>query len=379
MAENKKQSNIEIADKLAKARGKENINELMAEANEMMNSDDVVTRTLGERIAQETVEGLLQLCLLQEVIDNDLPNYMGELVSRIDDGYIREGNSKEYVVDLDTGVTSYDNNAFVPDKQTLQQIEKWLIQVYTTPAGGQNVLSPQGYQFVKEQTIPKTQWLPYFKNYELDKFISMKQASLNRAYVIYMYNKLASIITDETKGKIVNGTATNLFDAILEISPLIDKMYQYNSEFNAEQSSKLMYVPKPEDLLIFTSTKVRSMIINGIKSQVFNAQFIGDSKKTFTYENLKFLGNKITQGDQDTINVDSGAEWIDDNTIIVLDISRIRNLKQVDDETSQYFAKNLTLYINKNLWGALDILPWCKKLVYKNTNLTKTDTQVAAK
>ena len=69
-----------------------------------------------------------------------------------------------------------------------------------------------------------------------------------------------------------------------------------------------MYAANPSDLLIFTSTKVRSAIMNGVKAQVFNATFIGTSERTYTYDNVKTLGNKITQGDQNTINVDTNTE-----------------------------------------------------------------------
>jgi len=85
-------------------------------------------------------------------------------------------------------------------------------------------------------------------------------------------------------------------------------MTQYNASYNNEQSSKLMYAANPNDLLIFASTKVRSAIMNGVKAQVFNATFIGTSERTYTYENVKTLGNKITQTNQDAINEDSGQE-----------------------------------------------------------------------
>lgn len=370
-----KEVNKEIAQKYAESKGKKSIREITDGANKLMESENVIERALGKAIAQETVQDLLLLCLRQELMDNPLPNYMN-LTERVFDGWMTEGNQKEYIADLDTGVSSYSNIPFVPADQTMQKLESWTLQIYTKGANGSVKLSPQAYQFKKEQTLPVNEWLPYFKKGNLNEYITKKQESLNRAYKIFIYNKLCKIITDKTKGKIINGTATNLYDALLELAPEIDKMTQYNASYNNEQTSKLMYAANPSDLLIFTSTKVRSAIMNGVKAQVFNATFIGTSERTYTYENVKTLGNKITQTTQDVINQDSGQEWIDDNTIIVLDISRIRHIIQIDENATQGFAANLTEYISKHVWGVMDILPWCKKLVYSNTNLRMVPTQV---
>lgn len=372
---NLKEVNKEIAQKYAESKGKKSIREITDGANKMMNSENAIERALGKAIAQETVQDLLLLCLRQELMDNPLPNYMN-LTERVFDGWMTEGNQKEYVADLDTGVSTYSNVPFVPANQTMQKLESWTLQIYTKPTNGTVKLSPQAYQFKKEQTLPVNEWLPYFKKGNLNEYIAKKQNSLNRAYKIFLYNKLCGIITDKTKGKVINGTATNLYDALLELAPEIDKMTQYNATYNNEQTSKLMYAANPSDLLIFTSTKVRSAIMNGVKAQVFNATFIGTSERTYTYENVKTLGNKITQTTQDTINQDSGQEWIDDNTIIVLDISRIRHIIQIDENATQGFAANLTEYISKHVWGVMDILPWCKKLVYTNTHLRMVPTQV---
>ena len=35
-----------------------------------------------------------------------------------------EGNQKEYVADIDTGVSSYSNTPFVPSAQSIQKLEQ---------------------------------------------------------------------------------------------------------------------------------------------------------------------------------------------------------------------------------------------------------------
>ena len=373
MAEkNLKETNKEVAQKYAESKGKKSIGEITSRANELMESDNAIDRALGRAIAQETVQDLLLLCLRQEIMDNPLPDYMN-LTERVFDGWMTEGNQKEYVADLDTGTSSYSNEPFVPEHQTMQKLEKWTLQIYTKQ-GASVQLSPQAYQFKKEQTLPINEWLPYFKKNALNEYITKKQQSLNRAYKIFIYNKLCNLIVAEN-GKVINGSATNLYDALMELAPEIDGMLFYNYKYNKEQQSKLAYAANSKDILIFTSRKVRSAIMNGIKSQVFNAQLVGTSERTYTYENVKCLGDKVTQTDQSTVNT-VGDEWINDNTIIVVDISRIKHIIQIDENATQGFAANLTEYLSKHVWGVIDILPWCKKIVYKNSNLRSIPTQI---
>ena len=373
MSKDLKETNKEVAAAYAKSKGRNSIGEITQEANAMMASENPAERAIGKAIAQQTVQDLLLLCLRQEIMDNPLPDYMN-LTERVFDGWMTEGNQKEYVADLDTGTSSYSNTPFVPSAQTMQKLEQWTLQIYTKNGSSQPTLSPQAYQFKKEQTLPVNEWLPYFKKNALNEYITKKQQSLNRAYKIFIYNKLCELIVAEN-GKVIQGQANNLYDALLELAPEIDGMLMYNHEYNKEQQSKLAYTSKAEDILIFTSKKVRSAIMNGVKAQVFNANFIGTSERTYTYENVKCLGNRVTQNNQDTINT-VGTEWINDNTIIVVDISRIKHIIQIDENATQGFAANLTEYLAKHVWGVIDIMPWCKKIVYKNNNLRSIPTQI---
>ena len=375
MSKNLKETNKEVAAAYAKSKGRNSIGDITREANAMMASENPVERAIGKAIAQQTVQDLLLLCLRQEIMDNPLPDYMN-LTERVFDGWMTEGNQKEYVADIDTGVSSYSNTPFVPSAQTIQKLEQWTLQIYTKETNGQVRLSPQAYQFKKEQTLPVNEWLPYFKKNALNEYITKKQQSLNRAYKIFIYNKLCELIVAEN-GKVITGQANNLYDALMELAPEIDGMLFYNYKYNKEQQSKLAYAANSKDILIFTSRKVRSAIMNGIKAQSFNAQLVGTSERTYTYENVKCLGDKVSQTTQDAINT-VGDEWINDNTIIVVDISRIKHIIQIDENATQGFAANLTEYLAKHVWGVIDIMPWCKKIVYKNNNLRMVPTQVVS-
>lgn len=360
-----KEANKEVASKYAELKGVESISEVVDPIKKSLNSSNPVDVAAGKRIAQGVIEDLVALCLQQSIMFTRLPEQY-DLVDRVYDGTLTEGNSKEYIASLDTGNVTYEPTMFVPTKQTLKQQEHYLLQMYDSA----NSLNPKAYQFKKELTITEPQWIPYFKSGKLNEFISGLMESIYRSYKLFLFNKLATIISDNTKGKIVNGSAGNLYDALQEFLPQVEEMYLLNSEFNAEQSSKVIDAKDERTILIFCSTKIKSLIKNGIKTQLFNAELLGAGAKTMTTDNLFNLGNKITIGDQDAILVDSKTPWIDDNTIIAVEINGIKHIDQLKEVQSQYFAANNTLYVAYHCWGVIDILPWAKKLVYKNNNLS---------
>lgn len=360
-----KESNKKVANEYAKVKGAENIQEIVAPISNGLNSGDPITVKASERIAQGVVEDLVALCLQQSMMFTSLSsNY--DIVEKVYDGTIKEGNSREYFVSLDTGHDTHQAEMFIPTKQTLKQQESYLLQMYDA----NKQLNPKAYQYLKEMTIPQGKWIPYFKSGKLNEFISGLMESIYRNYKIFLFNKVATIISDQTKGKVVNGRANNLYDALQEFLPMVEEMYLLNSEFNSEQTSKFIDAKDERKILIFASTKVKSRIKNGIKTQLFNADLLGAGSKTLTSENLYNLGNKIQMTTQDAVLVDTKTPWIDDNTLIAVEINSIKQIDQLKEVTTQFFSKNLTLYVGYNVWGIVDALPWGKKLVYKNANLS---------
>lgn len=357
--------NKEIADKYAKIKGVDSINEITDKAREMMNSDDSTIKQLGKALAVETISDLAQLILYQEIESLSLPSEY-DLVERTNDGYINEGNAKEYIASLITGNTVYNPTNFNPDKQTLKQLNKYIIQMYD--AGG--TLNKNAFQFLKELTLPEGQWIPYFKSGKLSTYMNILRNEIYKAFKVYLSNMLFNKITTTTYKKTINGTADNMFDCLVsEVIPNINKMTQLNSEYNIVES-QVIDTANMDDIIVIMSNKNKTLIQNGIKTQLFNAELLGPSGKLLRPENIICLGNKINITDQDTVASDSGNEWVDDNTIYVIDISKIKTIYQVNSNSSQFYARNITLYIALHVWGAMDILPWCKAFKYTNTNLS---------
>lgn len=386
MSKSQAEINKEIALETAKARGYSSTSDMMGEIRNQLNSDNPQTRALGEEAARSTVEQLLALCLKQVFMTESLPSMYQELVGKTNDGVMHAGNTKTYTVSNPTGITTYDKNAFIPTGLTTKDLDQFALNMYSNPSA--KTLSKWAYKFMKQQTLEIQEWLPFFKEGTLNTFISQIQRDIQDVYTLYMYAKVCEIITSESdtdtdttqkiSGKIVNGNATNLFEAWIEVLQHFNFMTQYNKDYNADQDNGHMYAANPEDLLIFVSNKVLTTTRNGILSQTFNAELMGAESKQLKPENLKTLGKKIEIGTNSEgvklTNLDQ--EWIDDNTIIIVDISRIKHIVQFDQAGAQFFQKNVVNYISKNVWGAIAMLPWCKKLIYKNNNLTIAPTQV---
>ena len=372
MEENVKKSNIEIANEVAKKSGYKSAKEMVDTVGSKLRSTDPATRAIGELESGGIVETLLQLVLKQELMDHPLPNYFN-IAERMFDGYLNEGNAKEYVVDNETGITTFADTKFVPEAQTKKNVERYILQLYQEDG----TLQPKAYKFIKQQTIPMGTWIPYFKSGNLNAYISKLQQSLNKTFKMYMYQKFCTEVVAEN-GKIINDDSDNLYDALMKLFVEINHLMEYNKDYNINTNSKQMYAPRWEDIKIFCSRAVKTYIQNGIRTQLFNAQFFGPEGRTITPEMLITLGDKIDVigTNEDTVIQNTTTEWINDQTIIVMDISRIKHIVQLDQAGAQFFQRNLTTYMSKNVWGVVDTLPWAKKIVFKNSNLRAIPTQI---
>ncbi len=360
-----RKENKKIADEYAQMNGKKDIKEITEPIADMIKAGGT-KKVMGEKAAAQVITDLAQLILYQEIETMSLPSTY-DLVEKANDGYIANGNAKEYVVDLLTGHETYEENMFNPDAQTDKFINSHIIQMYDA----NKKLNAKAYQYRKELTIPEGKYIPYFLSGKLNELLNNLRSQIYKAYKIFMSNKLFELITTTEYQKTIEGKALNLFDCLTqEVLPEFNNMQLLNNEYNIK-ATEYIDTARPEDLLIFTSNKIKTLIQTGIKTQLFNAQLLAGEGKVLTSENLICLGNKLTLATQKDVLVDSGVPWVDDNTIFVVDITGFKHLLQLNKSASQFYAKNITLYIVLHIWGALDGLPWKKGFKYTNPNLSK--------
>lgn len=364
MNENLKKAR-KIADTYAASKNVKSINEILDPIKTGLNSEDPTVKEISIQQGRAVVTDLTRLILRQEIFTNPDASYTSRLVSMFSDGVVNEGNGKLYDFNNATGVDSWDPTKFIPTGETTTAVDEFKIEMYQ--ANG--ALSSQGYQFKKSITFIDTKWIPYFRAGNLTGFIAQLQKNMDLAWNLFMFNKLATLITTSTPNKVVTGTATNCFDAwALEILPEIRNMTTYSKDYNYKAGQTNLIASNVSDLFIIASPKTIQSLESGIKSQLFNPSALNIGG-IISGENFYNLGKKLTIGDQ-TTQIDSQAtNYVDDTTIFVVHKDAIRHFTQVDRVETQFFAHNLSTTIVMHKWGALDFLPWGQIFKYTNTNL----------
>lgn len=142
-------SSGKIANRLAQEYKAKDVKDFMETTNLQMKSPDLITRKSGETRAAGFVKELALLLLYQVVIDSNSIEYMNSFSNAFNDGEISEGNSKEYIVSLDTGFDSYDENKFIPGSVTKPLQENTIISMFNSD----RTLNKDAYQFKKSLTI----------------------------------------------------------------------------------------------------------------------------------------------------------------------------------------------------------------------------------
>lgn len=338
---------------------------LIASIQEGLNSKNAVKENNAKQTARAFTKDLLLLCLYQEIEKNKTPGYL-DLAHKFDDGVIANGNSKEYIASKPTGHDVFRQDQFIPAKVSTKSVESHVIQMYD--AGG--TLNKNAYQFKKSTTLQESLWLPYFKSGSLSSFVAEITKAAHNVYNLYKFNKIATMITEANFQKKIAGVADNMFDAISgEFLPALRDMLYLNSSYNYSAASKYIQVNTMDDLIIIMSSGNLQRLKSGIKSQLFNSQFLGVDKE-LSEANVICLGNKIVIGDEDTDITVSDIPYCDDNTIYVVNKNALRHINQINKSGSQSYADNMTIQLTLHVWGALDILPWGQMFKYTNPNLS---------
>lgn len=352
-----------IANRLSEEFGAKNVKDFMETTNLQMKSTDLITRKSGETRAAGFVKELALLLLYQVVIDSNSIEYMNSFSNAFNDGEISEGNSKEYIVSLDTGFDAYDESKFIPSNITKPLQENTIISMFNAD----KTLNKDAYQFKKSLTITEMEWLPYFKSGELKKFIDLISGKMLRSYELFKFDMLAKLLTSLVPQKVIAGVEKDCFRCISnEVFPEIENMIKYNKDYNLLASSDYVDACNESDIMLVVGNKLLSRLKNGVESQLFNAQFFGPNSKPY---NILTLSNKLTFGDSQTAITTDTSQYVDEDTIFAFDKNLIKSLIQVQKNESQSWAENMTIQLTLHVWGVVGTLPWNKIFKYTNANL----------
>lgn len=211
--------------------------------------------------------------------------------------------------------------------------------------------------------------ITYFINGQLDVFIEEQIiGKLGDSVVVFLYDFVMKKLTDETGGKVVNGTAANLFDALTqEVLPEVKQMMLNSNKYNRDQTLKYAIdASKKEDLLLLCSPKVKTILETNIMSQLFNSAKI---ELTQFFGQIHVANNKFiyTDGVAQTEEV----QYVDDNTLFIIDRKNyLKVLKMLKFSGEQDYPLNMSKMRIIHLWLASGYLKWGKAFIYKNNNLS---------
>lgn len=363
----------DLAHKLAKSRGYDNAKQLMENTSAQINNKDIVAQSEGLRQARDFTQSLLLLCLNQSIEQFSNLSYM-DFVNIFDDGYVNNGNSKEYIATKPTGNDTFIAEKFIPAKVSVKSVEKHIIQMYSS-AG---TLGTQAYQFKKSLTIQESLWLPYFKSGKLGEFINNLQNQLMDSFKMFKFDKIAKLITgsNTTYAKTITGTAPDMFEAITtELLPNIRNMTLLNSQYNKDSNSKYIQTTDLSDLMVIMSPKNLTTLESGLKTQLFQAKLLNVGS-VLDASNIILLGNQLTIGTGDDVISVSDDAYVDDNTVYVISKNAIKHIAQLNRVESQAWAENMTLQYTFHVWGAVDFLPWGQCFKYTNSKFANLPSSV---
>lgn len=364
---------FDVADELAKSEryDSEGVKDLGEKFRVGLNSKNAVEQQETKNKAKDYLGNLVMLTLKQVFEKQSTVTYINSFANMFDDGYLNEGNYKQYNRVLPTGHSNYviDGADFTPAVRTHPKNESWTLKMYKDV----DTLADESFQFKKPLTRSENEWIPYFKSGALQEFIALIQEEIYLTWQYFKYDRLMKYIisTSESFQKQVKGTGKDMFEAMQELLVLIRDMTLLNNEFNIgdKTQTKTLNVTNPKDLIILMSAKNKQMLQSGIMTQLFNAQLL-NFEGVINQENIYIAGQKLDiKTEHDVIDL-FPEKYIDDNTIIVFDKKAFRFLMQLSESGTQSFPSNLTLELTLHKWGTMGYLPWYQGFVYKNNNLS---------
>lgn len=362
--------NTEIANSVAESKGAKNAKEFIESTNVKINSKNKAVSSMAVKAAGDFTAELLLLCLYQEIETPHSLKYIENIANKFDAGTIPAGNGKEYIIDLLTGSEQWVVTDFNPTSITDPSVYAKYIAMYEKATDGTVTLSPKAYQFKKTLTLRQEQWYPYFTSGDLRTFIENIVNRMIKSYMVYKYDKMATLISTMPITKKITGTATNLFDCLsTEVFPAIEDMTLLNQSYSIDNvNTPNVDTLDFSDMLMFVPLNVKTGLMRGIKSQLFNSHFM-EIGAGIPESNIITLGDKITyptDGSGNRVSVQDGTPYLNKDQIRIIDQTAIKHLQQVNQSGSQSYNNNLTIQMTLHIWGVIDYLSWHKALEYTN-------------
>lgn len=338
--------------------------------NEARSVDAKTSNRAMKQIEQITGDIILKVFTQEIYAAKILPE--NNLLSNFNDGYLNYGNTKEYTQQLLTGASSYTEpntpNDYVPTGLSKIPVETQHISFYK-PDG--QTLNDNSFKWRKEIAYIQTNLIQYFLSGKTSEFISKFITSAAQSLTILLYDKIYTALTTTKGGKQITLKGNNVIECWEEVFDIFNDMStQICKDYNFDQTTQYPTSSNPEDIIVFANHKVLQKLKTS-KAFVYNSGNLEPLKGVIENQAL-ISGRKYVIGDENTIITTTNDSYVDDKTIILFDKkSLIKIIYMLNENVSQFWAKNLVESKYIHLWFTWAFFRWGRIAVIKSDNLLK--------
>lgn len=297
------------------------------------------------------------------------------------------GSAKEYVSMQMSGPNDFDPEAFLPVRTTkptaISQVNSFL--------NSRGELNTDANAFMKQFKISIQQYATkefMLSDVKLQQFVeNMRDAVINGAK-LFLFNKIMFMIKDGitnasttpngVKWTLIEGQATNMFDAMVEICTHVKKLTKLGNNYqlvkSTNASENLIRASSYNNLTWIWSIDNDEKASRGVKSQLYHYKlwdkdnFIDERNVYTPYKRISLPD--LTSTSANNYPTQTNEDWIDNNTVVILENNAIEfNLVWEKTET-QYYTNNMTLQLTYNIAGMVNPVKVMRGFVYKNPNLS---------
>lgn len=358
-------------------------------------AQEIKYRNAGNhRAAGQFTQGFLgtiaQKIIYHSITSANLDGDDMSFISRFRGENISFGNGKEYTFTHMSGHEKMDPEQFIPTKTTKSTV----ISQLNTFLGPDNQLNTNSSSFMEKFTTSIQIYATkeyMLSDTKLQEFVNTLRDSLVNGARQYVYNLIMKKLMDKvTTAKTspngldflkIQGTATNMFDSCIEICQHIRRLVKTGSKYQLIQTAgdspeNYVRASSYDRLLWIWSIENDELADRGIKSQLYQAKLWDPNNgKSISDSSVYCPGNKIELKDltvDKTNNYpkDTGQQWIDNNTVVILENGALEYNVVWEKSESQYYTNNMTLQITYHLAGMLNFIKTMRGFVYSNNNLS---------
>lgn len=395
-------------------------------ANEIrtgLNSPDPVEKGNATDLAMKTANTLYPMLFIQLVERHPNLANLKFIIDKFYRGQENEGNGIQFIITLPTGASSFapiatqnatgTNN--VPTSKAENKQQSYTLKYFTDTSSVDNPqLTQYAFAFTKEIIINRIELLEAFRKNAGFDYIESQLQTLILSETIFKYDTIMRQLFPENNGNskitqwykengtfgvdcvtnnpncLVTGTAQHCMGCWEEIMTETLKFKKCTNAYNLDKNALGMRDTSSDEILIFGSVKSWITLNKNVKTQLYNASEFNldgllSSRENFITPNLKFKTIKSTDTDIDEtlrnnyLNVwvtDGKNEYIDDNSIYVVDVQAFKYYLQTWNEASQFFAKSFNDY---RIIYSVFLASWVangKAFKYYNPNLNVNPSNI---